>query len=236
MKLQRRHKGRGLNREQELNDPLPKLWKGVTAFILGGGYSLKSINLEPIKHRRIIAINNAYGDPIKVNRKGKAKYYEPRTWVDICWFGDRRWFGWHYQHLKRFNGIIAHCSAGMENVKGLVVYKRGKPAGIETKPGLVSWNGNSGISAINFAYHLGVTKVVLLGFDMKKVDNQSNWHQDHPSPNKDPYGRYLARLQVVDKDAKKLGLEIINCSLVSAIPYWPKMTLESYLESEEIDL
>jgi hypothetical protein len=51
----------------------PKMWAGGTAFIVGGGPSLKGVDLTPIHHRRVIGVNNAY-------RMG--------NWVDICWFGD----------------------------------------------------------------------------------------------------------------------------------------------------
>ena len=59
---------------------------------------------------------------------------------------------------------------------------RGKPAGIETRAGFVSWNSNTGVSAISLAYHLGVRTIVLLGFDMKNdADGNSNYHDDHVS-------------------------------------------------------
>jgi hypothetical protein len=30
--------------------------------------------------------------------------------VDVCWFGDLKWWQWHKNDLKRFSGIVAHCN------------------------------------------------------------------------------------------------------------------------------
>lgn len=205
---------------------------------MGGGPSLNNVNFDLIKDRRIIAINNAYGDPV-VDSQGVAKKdkldrvsYTPRSWVDAVWFCDSRWFSWHCLNLREFPGIIAHCGVNLTRI-GTNYFKRGKPEGLEERPEFVSWNSNAGFSGINFAYHLGVRRVVLLGYDMRRVDNQPNWHKDHPSPEKNPYFRFLRREHFVAKDAERLGLEIINCTPGSAAKKWPIMTLEEYLKQEE---
>lgn len=211
------------------------------AFVLGGGPSLLSVNLDLIKDRRVIGVNNSYGTPV-IDKDGMAKVkpdgrvcYTPRNWIDACWFHDRRWFDWHRDSLVDFPGIIAHCCPQLQ-VAGLHYFERGKPAGIDEKIGRVASNGNSGMSAINFAYHLGVRRVVLLGFDMKMVDGNPNWHKDHKTRpytlKHQPYFRFLRRAEYVRKDAIKLNLEIINCTPGSAMTQWPIMSLEEYLEEE----
>jgi hypothetical protein len=52
---------------------IPKMWKGQTVFIIGGGPSLNGTPLHLIHEHRVIGVNCAYmlGD-----------------WVDVCWFGD----------------------------------------------------------------------------------------------------------------------------------------------------
>lgn len=187
----------------------------------------------------MIGINNAYGDPV-LDHRSKAKKdkherveYIPRPWVDVCWFCDSRWFSWHYLNLKEFPGIIAHCAVSLNKV-GMHYFLRGKPGGIETREGHVAWNGNAGYSAINFAYHLGCKRVVLLGFDMKRVSGSANWHHDHPADEtKNPWFRFLRRTNFIKRDAEKIGLEIINCTPGSAIDAWPIMSLEEFLSQEE---
>jgi hypothetical protein len=167
-------------------------------------------------------------------KKNKAEQVEYiyRPWVDACWFVDARWFDWHSKNLKDFPGIIAHCAPRCVR-NGTNYFNRGKPVGIESRPEFIAWNGNAGFSAINFAYHLGVKRVVLLGYDMQRVDNQTNWHKDHPSPNKNPYFRFLRKAPRVKHDAVELKLEIVNCTPGSALTQWPIMSLEEYLSQEE---
>jgi hypothetical protein len=51
----------------------PKIWQNSTAFIIGGGPSIKDLDVTKIQNRRVIGTNNAY---------------QMGDWVDICWFGD----------------------------------------------------------------------------------------------------------------------------------------------------
>ena len=219
---------------------VPRMWEGGVCFILGGGPSLNLINFDLIKDRRIIAVNNAYGAPDlsvdpKPNRNSanhKPRPYTPRPWVDVCWFGDGRWYPWHRTSLKRFGGLIATCEAKWKGKDRVMCLHRGKPAGIDHRPRYISWGKCSGNSAINFAYHTGVKRVVLLGFDMRRVEDSANWHDDHPAPKKDPYERFIKPHDVIAKDAEKHGLQIINCTPGSALDHYPIMALEDYLASE----
>jgi len=207
---------------------LNNVWEGQTAFILGGGPSLMDVDLTPIHDRCVIGVNNAFflGD-----------------WVDICWFGDLKWYRWHKEKLKSLSHrIIAHCNKrdDMQKIPWLHSMRREKPQGIETRPGCISWNECSGLSAINLAYHLGANPIVLLGFDMRVIGNKKNYHDEHVKMG-DPltaekagerYKIYLKQCQPIENDAQKLGVKIINCTPGSAIEVWPIMSLQKYLESE----
>lgn len=52
---------------------VPPIWSGGTAWIIGGGPSVKDLDLSPIHQYRVIGVNNAY---------------QFGHWVDACWFGD----------------------------------------------------------------------------------------------------------------------------------------------------
>ena len=191
----------------------PKVWEDGTAYIIGGGPSVKNENLDLIKNKHIIGVNNAYllGD-----------------WVDVGWFGDKKWIRWHAENWRKFPGIKASCNAAHEVItmhgEWIHFLARGNAVGIDTTPGFVSWNHCSGSSAINLAYHLGAARIVLIGFDMHDVDDQKNWHEDHKDNGKAPYQRFLSCFGDIAKDAKELGVEIINATKDSAIknfPYYP---------------
>ena len=146
--------------------------------------------------------------------------------------------------MLKFAGIKVTCCRRAEGKPGIQAFNRGKPAGIEKRAGFISWNGNTGASAINVAYHLGVSRVVLLGFDMQEVDGDCNWHTEHleMNPNSEKkklenggqtcYGRYLKKFPDVVKDAKRLGLEILNATPGSALLDFPMVELRDVLDDK----
>jgi len=240
--LAKRRSGKGTGKPKDPTGwTIPRIWKDETVFILGGGPSLNNVDFSLIKERKIIAVNNAYGDPTHgkktIDHGGRKRtvFYTPRLWVDVCWFGDEQWFWWHRESLKDFRGLLVTTVADKKliNIDRVLCVHRGKPIGIETRPRYVSWNKSSAGSAINLAYHLGATTIVLLGMDMRRVDDKANWHDDHPAPQKDPYARFLKAFPLIKADAEKLGLKIINCTPGSAITQFPIMPLEDFLEGEE---
>jgi hypothetical protein len=209
------------------------LWQGGTAYIIGGGPSLKvaagchprekemtvlgpaiSAYLAPIQDKHVIGCNDAY-------RLGK--------WVDACWFGDERWWKWNWKELMEFAGLKASCHPHTKKVKWVKTYSRGESRGLDIRKNCVSWNSNTGGSAVNFAYHMGVKHVVLIGFDMKHGEKgQNNWHENHKrlGQSKNPYERFLENFNHIARDAKKHGLEIYNAGPDSALDQFPMITLE----------
>lgn len=62
------------------------------------------------------------------------------------------------------------------------------------------------------------------------VDGQParmHWFGDHPKElkNDPPFGRFIAGMGQMAADLHAAGVQVINCSRISALPYWPKMTL-----------
>ena len=106
------------------------------------------------------------------------------------------------------------------------------------KEGYVAWNRSSGDSAINFAYHLGVKRIVLLGFDMHSSNGNGNinhnWHKEHrgisvKNPNFDPYGRFLKPFKQIKKEADILGLEILNATIGSGLTAFPMINIKDVI-------
>ena len=197
---------------------IPKIWMNDTVYILGGGPSLNDTNLDLIHDRHVIGVNNAYLHG---------------SWVDICWFGDCRWYQWHKEGLRDYPGLVVTCCTTLAgSTKRVKVVTRGDPRGIDRRPDRVSWNRNSGASAINFAYHLGAKRIVLLGYDMRRVNDRTNWHEDHPCPQKNPYPMFLKVFPEIKRDADKLGLEILNATPDSALTVFPMVDFEEVVNCE----
>jgi hypothetical protein len=130
---------------------------------------------------------------------------------------------------------VTCCQRIFNKIHWVRSFIRGKPVGIEKKSGVIAWNRNSGISAINVAYHFGAKTVVLLGFDMKSENGDFNWHKSHVemklSRNLEKRGdrifnRFLKCIPSVAADAQQLGLRVINANPESVIEHFEKMSLD----------
>lgn len=209
--------------------PFPPIWKGGECFIIGGGPSLKGFDFSPIHDRRVIGVNNAF---------------KLGAWVDACWWGDTRWRNHNFEELSRFPGLRVCCDPDPKDIPGIFFFLRSRSRiskGLDPVNGRVFWNGNSGVSAINFAFHTGAHRVILLGFDMKfggESKTERNYHNEHTwaHPKKEPYTRYLEFLKDVPIAIKRINdngrpFEVLNAGPDSEIPdsVFKKVRLEDVL-------
>lgn len=232
---------------------VPKMWEGGDVWIIGGGTSVPkqfgipneivqsvvkgdstpavySPYLSALHDKHVIGINVAYliGD-----------------WIDIVFFGDKGFFLSHESRLARFPGLKVTCYSGADRIKWVKFLQRDTkhPKGISSNPKLISWNMNSGSAAINVAAHSGAKRIILLGFDMK-LDEKSkqHWHglyrQGGVAPLRKgrqslPFDRHMRGFDEIAKDARRMGIEIINCSPESAIKQFRKITVKELLNAEK---
>jgi hypothetical protein len=206
--------------------PIPELWPDSTVYILGGGPSLLDLDLSLIEKKRVLGVNQAYklGD-----------------WVEVCYSGDRRWYHWNQRKIRRYKGLmITSYPNFIPTKKGKLVLNVGRISkhGISGKKNTaICWNGNSGASAVNVAYWLGARRIVLCGFDMKRQGQKFNWHTDYPKlpPKKQngrltsPYRQFLECWDSIARDAKKLGIEILNATPAGNLNHFPRVKLEDTL-------
>jgi hypothetical protein len=200
---------------------VPKIWEGDTCFILGGGPSLAKLGLNRLRGKgRVIAVNNAY-------RLG--------NWFEAMFYGDRQWLHQHGKELDKFPGLkITAVNEYKEDPwidsLGIKVVKRDLMAnGISENPDLISWNQSSGACAINLATLLGAGKIILLGFDMQRVDGRSNYHSDYNpvDPKFDPFYKFLPPFDNIAEDLEILGIECLNATPGSALKAFPIVEPES---------
>lgn len=225
----------------------PRIWEGGEAWILGGGASAPrqlgvpedvidavtsgkrrpaalSSYYEPLHNRHVIGVNNAY---------------QIGSWVDAVFFGDCSWYLVHRRELARaFPGLKISCcprfaNKRKEDSEGIKFLQKDSEhrIGISTNPTKVAWNNNSGAAAINVAVHFGAKRIRLLGFDMT-LDKKgvSHWHGSHGNKTKKPpFGRHLKGFPLIAREARKLGVEILNVSPISIIKEFKKVKLERLL-------
>jgi hypothetical protein len=184
-------------------------------------FALVSDYLSPLHGERIIAVNQAF-------RLGH--------WVDVCFFGDQQWYKWNARRLSNWGGLLVTCVTQVmrtESTDNRIKYLgRGKVYGLDERSDMVSWSKNSGAAAINLAFHLGASRIILVGFDGQPEGNHKrrrhHFHNDYPDmgPKFNPYVRWSKCFNRIQLDAERLGVEIINANLDSAINSFPKVPLE----------
>jgi hypothetical protein len=90
---------------------------------------------------------------------------------------------------------------------------------------------NSGAAAVSLAAERGATRVILLGYDCQRTNNQAHWHGDHPKGlgNAGSMQKWAAGFAELAENMRKKGVEVINCSRATALTVFPRSDLESEL-------
>lgn len=112
----------------------------------------------------------------------------------------------------------------------MLLLKNIAPDGLSKDPGGLATGANGGYQAVNIAVLAGASRIVLLGYDCKDAkDGRAHWFGDHPEKHVRPHATWLTRWRTVAPIAKRLGVEIINCSPESAIDCFTRASIESVL-------
>jgi hypothetical protein len=192
------------------------IWKGETVFIVGGGPSLKGFDFEQLRDKNTIIINKAV---------------QTCPWADVLYWTDSRVYDWYRDDINNFKGhkYTVKPYNVPSDVKAL---KNTGVSGLEEEPNGVRHGNNSGYAAINLAYHLGVSRIVLLGYDMGNLGAQSHYHEGYPVKMTQDRTYETKMLHLFDKIAtplKEKGIQIINANPKSRINCFPKLVLEKAL-------
>jgi len=158
-------------------------WKGQDVFLIGGGPSLRDFDWSLLEPELTIGCNTAFTLGEKVCK--------------LCIFGDYDWFIKFRTELEKYRGVVfANASASLsvllENIPWVWTMPR---SAMGLHKASLGWNGNTGASAINLALILGAQRVFLLGFDMKRIGNNPNWHDKVFRPEATKPGVYKGFVQ-----------------------------------------
>ena len=222
----------------------PRIWLRDTVFIIGGGPSLEGFDWSPLHDRPCIGCNDAYVEPLSTPRPDRTHVI--RTWLDVCVFGDEGWWSRHWvdrvvsrknkrdhQGLLHYPGlIVTNCVKGdIKAVSRLKVMQRCN-RGVKHPPHQLSWYQNTGAAAICLALLFGASRIVLLGFDMRRINGKNNWHRAiKQEPGKRIFADHITghtRLKQ-DLDGANYDVEVLNATPDTALDVWPKVKLEDVL-------
>ena len=191
---------------------VPRLWPGADCYILGGGPSLALVDLEKLRGQRTIAVNQAY---------------KVAPWADALFYGDAEWSRYNWDGLCTFAGLKVTTVREDLGKPAIHVVERimGTP-GICLAAHRLAWNLSSGACAMNLAYHFGVRRIILLGFDMHR-ERGDNWHKDydsqpyHARPTAQSYRKYLTAFPHIAADLARMKVDVVNATPGSKITAWP---------------
>jgi len=208
---------------------IPEIWKGETCVILGGGLSLSQVDLSLIAQCRVIATNDAY---------------KLAQW-DCCYFKDSNWYyqdafkdhpelGANQEHLKLFKGLKVTSAEGLVDEPDIKVLKRGRRNHLEQDREFITHCNNTGAEALALAIMFGSSLILLAGFDMRKVNGKHNWHDNHERkmPESIYKDQFMHPFKTLAIGAKTHGVEIINCTIGSALGIFPIVPMEEVLNAD----
>ena len=200
------------------------MWEGETVACIGGGPSLLPEHLDYIKDKcRVIVINNAY---------------KLAPWADILYFCDYRWYTWHkgdkdFQTFKGIKVTLNNLGKVPDDIRKL---ENLGSTGLTDQPTGLKTGSNSGYQCINLAVLTGAAKILLVAYDMRfGSDGKSHWHGEHYDTvnktrvvmgNKVFERNMLPKFHTLVQPLKDAGIDIINCSSISAITVFPKMSIQ----------
>ncbi|MEO3387329.1 hypothetical protein [Mesorhizobium sp. CAU 1741] len=197
-------------------------WTGETCIIVASGPSASGVDLEPARGKvKCIAVNSSW---------------KLAPWADALYACDFKW--WEENNgCPEFKGLKMSISPRARNADWGIRYVkclRGDDRINLGPAGTIGWGGNSGFGALNLAAHFGATKIILVGYDMN-IKAGTHWHGDHPLPLSNPKLSTIGRWRrAIDAGAKVLAansIKVINCSAISSLTAYPKMTLTEALDA-----
>ena len=224
---------------------VPQIWEGGDVWILGGGPSVPiqfgipdKVIQEVMKGNSPPSVYSPYMSLLhKKHIIGINVAYLIGSWIDMVFFGDKGFFLNHQQGLANFPGLKVSCHPIADRCNWVKYLAKdtthGK--GISSSPKMVSWNGNSGAAAISLAVHTGAKRIILLGFDMQlNSKNMQHWHNvynrgERLDKRKLPFERHKRGFPEIAKDAKRMGVEILNASPTSEIKEFQRFSVKELL-------
>lgn len=156
---------------------------------------------------------------------------ELAPWADALYACDAKWWA-AWPETAAYEGP----KYGLERIRGradVTVLRQGSKSGLETDPTALATGQNSGYQAINLAVHLGVSKIVLLGYDMQPDQHgRHRWHvthRYHRGTIVPPYQQFLERFASLVEPLKALGVAVMNATRETALVAFPRMSLAEAL-------
>lgn len=197
-------------------------WTGLDCIVAATGPSLTEDVAEACRSAheagafKVIAVNDAY---LRL------------PFADVLYACDKRWWN-HHKGCPGFFGEkwSSHEHPGNDKLApakdyGLSLVAGTNGEGFSLDSSLIHYGNSSGYQAINLALLFGVSRIVLVGFDMHVRDGR-HFFGNHPKGLSNG-GKFEDWVPLFKRAAKTVpdGTEIINCTPGSALKCFPFVDL-----------
>lgn len=201
------------------NWKVPRMWEGQTVAVLASGESMNASIAEQLLGKvQVITINNTF---------------QLAPWADLIYAADARWWDVHRKEVLKKDGLKVSISETQYS-EVLKLHNSG-PVGFDPNPANLRTGSHSGYQAVHLAIHTGASRILLCGYDM----HGKHWHPEHKTPlrttDKDRYPIWVTKYSELKKEMPK-QVEIINCTLGSAIKCFPFAELSEVLNEGQLCL
>lgn len=90
---------------------------------------------------------------------------------------------------------------------------------------------NSGHQAIQYAYHKGAARILLIGYDMQHTGGKRHWHADHGGglSNAEGISGWVRCFTPLAKELALMGVQVVNCSETTALQCFERGALSDHL-------
>jgi hypothetical protein len=191
------------------------MWEGQTVAVMASGQSLTADAAEAVRHLPRVVTNATY------RRAPDA---------DVIYGSDTAfWRHAEYADVFECPGLRVSCEqirgVHPNTPPGVLILRHAGSHGFIDDPTQIRTGANSGYAAIHIAASAGAKRILLLGIDMQG----GHWHGRHPhglnNPREFSFKRWIRYFNGLAPHLTERGIEVFNCSPVSALTCFPKASL-----------
>lgn len=197
---------------------IPKLYPNCHAIIAAPGPSLTD---------EVVEILRSVQDRFVIVGVGDA--YKKIDFMDEHYACDGRW--WKI-HGDKVNELCPNTNKWSHDEEGTLYGAKqivgAKNPGFSESPDRIHTGQNSGYQALNLVYLWGCTKIILVGYNMKRVGSKSHFFEGRePTLSREsPYQTFVKNFRTIQPHIKSI---VVNCTPDSALDAFRKSTLEQEL-------
>jgi hypothetical protein len=199
---------------------------GKTCIILASGPTAGLCDTSLLPGWPVIAVNDGI------------YLYHQAGWL---YAADWRWWDAHHEHVVQHSprtelwsqDAKASQKYRLHHVEGV------RGPGLSTEAGKIKLGGhigNSGAQAMNLAVMFGAKRLILVGFDMKRIDGKAHYFGEHPPGlnRGDGWTNFVAQMGPMAAELYEAGVKVINTSPDTALPYFDKGNLPQALKAAKL--